>query len=82
MPSGPEQRRFPRRRTSAVVRIDSAGTMIEAVIKDISEGGVGLLLRSGDTLADSFTIEVKPNQWRRAEIVWRGYPRCGAVFRD
>ena len=77
-----EQRRFPRRRTRSVVRVDCEGVSLEVLVVDISASGLGLLLRPGDTLSDIFSVEMRPNQWRRAEVVWRGYPRCGAIFKD
>ena len=77
-----EHRRFPRRRVKGRARIQFDETSIDCFIVDQSDGGVGLLLRDGDTIPDTFSLHVEPARPRRAEIVWRGYPRCGAVFRD
>ena len=76
------RRRFPRRRTKGRSRIRFDQTVIDCLIVDRSEGGVGLLLREGDTVPDIFFVEIPTGKSRRVEIVWRGYPRCGAVFRD
>ena len=82
MPPASNQRRFPRRKTRDVVRLDWGESSAEALMTDISATGVGLLLHPGETLPDVFSIHISPNLRRAARIVWRGYPRCGAVFQD
>ena len=82
MPSGRDYRRFPRVRTKDLVRVRFQGVTRECSLTDKSQGGVGLMLRAGEELPDQFTIELSGGKVRQAEIVWRGYPRCGAVFRD
>ena len=81
MPSDPSRRRFPRKKTRHTVDLCFDDTTIEALMVDVSEGGVGLLLRDGDQVPDTFTVRMRSGETRTAEIVWRGYPRCGAIFR-
>ena len=82
MQSGPSRRRFPRRKTKASVQAVYDNVVLECQLTDISRQGVGLMLRSGDKLPDSFTLVMKTGERRRTKIVWRGYPLCGGAFID
>ena len=82
MPLDPSRRRFPRRKTKDTVEVCFDDVVIECLMTDISEHGVGLMLHAGDKLPDLFTIVMRTGERRRTKIVWRGYPLCGTIFID
>ncbi len=78
----PMRRRFPRKKTKDSVEACFDNIVLECLMIDVSEQGVGLMLRPGDELPDFFTIVMRTGKRRRTKIIWRGYPLCGGVFID
>ncbi|MHB8286936.1 MAG: PilZ domain-containing protein [Caulobacteraceae bacterium] len=80
--TGRERRVFPRRRVSASADILVNNMKQHCVVIDRSAGGVGLLLRDGEQVPDQFTLVTATGEHLPLQVVWRHYPKCGAIFRE
>jgi hypothetical protein len=66
MTGSPERRRAPRRRMGEPpwhIRLSVGGRTCQAIIRDVSVGGVGLVLRTPVAVGAELTVAGKPLLW-------------------
>ncbi len=77
-----ERRRTPRLRTyKGGSIIFGTAAAIECLVRNLSESGAALELRTAITVPDTFTLVIKPEFVRReCRVVWRSRTRLGVEF--
>ncbi|HWP26884.1 MAG TPA: PilZ domain-containing protein [Xanthobacteraceae bacterium] len=77
-----EKRKSPRRRTFKAGAIAFNGTsIIDCIVKNISDGGAGLIVETPVGIPDHFKLLIaKENFMQPCRVVWRASNRIGVAF--
>jgi hypothetical protein len=76
-----ENRKFTRRDIDLVVHIDTLdGTIIDAEMLDLSQGGVRLKVGNSDNLPEQFLLQLSATIHRWSRIAWRSNDEIGVEF--
>ena len=76
-----DNRKFTRRDIDLVVHIDARdGTIIDAEMLDLSQGGVRLKVGNPDNLPEQFLLQLSATIYRWSRIAWRSTHEIGVEF--
>ena len=79
-----ERRRHPRREILTLGRVifNNPLSVINCIVRDISEGGASLELPQPLQTPDTFELVIQPNPKRRlCGVIWRSEKRIGIAFK-
>lgn len=64
----------------AHLKLNDSGTLVECVVRDISQTGARLIVTSPSELPDTFSLFLSKDVARRCRIVWRKEKQVGVNF--
>ena len=79
-----ERRRYPRHEVLALGKVifNHPLSVLNCMVRDISEGGACLELPRGAPTPDSFELVIQPSSKRRpCNVVWRSEKTIGIAFK-